>query len=617
MKGNSKNTIKELSEKINSLIPGAIKDGQLDIELLNNILGTTSLNFSERYQLNWPGKSEAYKELQKPTFSTLIPEIKTSVNWDVSNHVFIEGENFEVLKVLQKSYFGKVKMIYIDPPYNTGSDSFIYGDNFSEKKADYLKKINGSSLNGSTEKIKTNRKEGGHFHSNWLNMMLPRLFLARNLLTEDGVIFVSIDDNEAANLKLLLDEVFGETNFVCQFIWRKKAGGGNDSEDVAVEHEYILCYKKLLNGIFKIPLDKKTLEKYKNIDEKVETHGKYALKELNDPSLSDSPGLHYDIECPDGSILKANEHQWKCNKETFITRKNDNRIIFKKDKLKWKVYYKIYLNEEKSILRKDDNGIIIPRGKNATSILYDIALNKSGNDDIKKLFGEKPFDYPKPVRLIRHLISMATRSKNNDLVMDFFCGSGTLAQAVLEMNEEDGGNRKFLCVQLPEDITNSKKNIAPEKYKTIADITRDRIYKVLSKTYKKSAGFRHFRLSKSNFPNWESDPIKEKKDLIDQIKNFTTPVKLASEEVLLWEILIKHGTELTEKPEITHENFYWLEKEKTAIFVSFISENAISEAIRKIVRTVIILEQLYKGNEALKANIEQALKQNNIIFKNY
>lgn len=325
----------------------------------------------------------------------------------------VKGDNLPVLKILLPFYKNKIKLICIDPPYNTGSNKFNYADNVE--------------------------------HSKWLDFMEERLVIARGFLTADGIIYIHCDDRENAYLKILCDKIFGRDKFITNLIWRKKAGGANDSQDIAVEHEYILAYRKNNSGIYKIPLDAKTITSYKYTDEKLKTHGKYKIKDLNDPSLSDSPGLHYDIKCPDGTILEANKHQWKCNNDTFLNRLDNDRIIFKKSNDRWKVYYKIYLNEERGKLNYDENGNVIPRGRNLSSILYNVALNKDGSDDIKNLFdGNKPFSYPKPVKLIKLLIRSAT--KPGDIVLDFFAGSGTTAQAVLELNQTEK-HRNFILIE--------------------------------------------------------------------------------------------------------------------------------------------------------------------------
>lgn len=332
-----------------------------------------------------------------------------------NENLLLKGNNLIALHTLLRKFRGSVKLICIDPPYNTGNDGFNYHDRFS--------------------------------HSTWLTFMKNRLEAARELLNEDGILYIHCDDRENAYLKVLCDEIFGRDKFITNLIWRKKAGGANDSKDIAVEHEYILAYRKNRNGIFKMPLDEKTRASYKFEDEKLSTHGPYKTKDLNDKSLSDSPGLHYDITFPDGTVLSGAEHQWKCNRETFEKRLSDNRIVFKKSAKGPRCHYKIYLNEERGELRYDEQGNIIPRGRNLSSVLYNTALNKDGNTDLKKLFGKKVFSYPKPVKLIRELLQSA--SGPGDLVMDFFAGSGTLGQAVMSLAAENPGlsSRRFILVE--------------------------------------------------------------------------------------------------------------------------------------------------------------------------
>jgi len=347
-----------------------------------------------------------------------------------NDNFIIKGDNINVLQTLLPIYKNKIKLICIDPPYNTGGNKFNYNDNYE--------------------------------HTKWLSFMEERLKIAKTILTDDGIIYIHCDDRENAYLKILCDEIFGRKQFITNLIWRKKAGGANDSNDIAVEHEYILAYRKNKNGIYKIPLDTNTIASYKYKDEKLDIHGKFKIKDLNDPSLRDSAGLHFDIECPDGTRLNANKHQWKCNENTYCKRFKDNRIIFKKVKKKWKAYYKIYLNEQRGKLVYDEKKKLIPRGRNLSSILYNVALNKDGANDIKNLFnGEKPFSYPKPIKLLKTLIQSA--SKPGDIVLDFFAGSGTTAQAVLELNQEYE-SRQFILV---------------EQMDYINDVTASRIVKSL------------------------------------------------------------------------------------------------------------------------------------------
>src|SRR5690606_31805643 len=277
-------------EKLNALrqvLPEVFSEGKIDWEKLKATLGE-DINFSnERYVLNWAGKSDAFKVLQTPSSKTLVPVKDESVNFDETENIFIEGENLEVLKVLQKSYFGKVKMIYIDPPYNTGNDSFIYPDKFSETKDDYQRRVGDKDEEGYMTKdgmFRKNSKENGQYHSNWLNMTMHRLYLAKNLLRQDGVIFISIDDNEVHNLRLLMNEIFGEENFICEFIWKSKSGGANDSKFIAVDHEYILCYAKHADYLnFKLDKNATVTTSYNLEDEK----GKYALDRRSEEHTSE------------------------------------------------------------------------------------------------------------------------------------------------------------------------------------------------------------------------------------------------------------------------------------------------------------------------------------------
>lgn len=410
-------------------------------------------------------------------------------NISLNDNYIVKGNNLLALHSLKKVYQGKIKLIYIDPPYNTGGDGFNYNDSFN--------------------------------HSAWLTFMKNRLEVAKELLNNDGIIYISCDDRENAYLKVLCDGVFGRDNFITNLIWRKKAGGGNDSQDIAVEHEYILAYRKNNNGIYKLPLDEKTMSSYNLSDDKVATYGKYKTKDLNDPSLSDSKGLHYDIICPDNTTLKGDEHQWKCNKETFDIRLKEDRIIFKKVKDQWRVHYKIYLNEEKGKLRYDINGRVIQKGRNLSSILYNTALNKDGSNDIKKLFdGKKPFSYPKPVKLLETLILSAT--KENDIILDFFAGSGTTAEAVIKVNSQTNGKRKFILVEQMDYIetVTSKRVINSFKsygvsdnfvFFSLADLTNNLCLSILNASDKQSIFdiYKSFSKVKNINHNLKSLPTEE------------------------------------------------------------------------------------------------------------
>ena len=536
MDGKTMNITEENLNKLKDLFPEVFEEGKINFDKLQVVLGENIDKSNEKYEFSWNGKFEAMKLAQLQSTGTLIPCKEKSKDWDTTQNLYIEGDNLEVLKLLQKSYVNQIKMIYIDPPYNTGND-FVYKDNFSDNIANY-KEITGQAT-------KSNAETAGRYHTNWLNMMYPRLKLARNLLRDDGVIFISIDDNEQPNLRKICDEIFGENNFIADLVWKKKAGGANDSADIAVEHEYIICYRKKVNGINKIPLSEERIKEYKFSDEKELTHGKYALKNLNDKSLQDSKGLHFDIVCPDGSILYGKDNQWKCNEETFKQRLNDNRIVFnKKTDGTWTCNYKIYLNEEKGQLRYDENGNIIKKGRNLSSII-DNVLNRDGNDEIKQLFGCYPFSYPKPSKLIKQLIQCST--DKNSIILDFFSGSGTTAQAVMNMNLEDGGNRHFICVQLPELLSedNEAYNLG---YKNICDIGEARIKKVAESISNAQfdVGFKVFKLDTSNLVKWNNTPTEDVEELKKRLQqNLFYIVDGRNNMDLVYEIMLKYGLPLT------------------------------------------------------------------------
>lgn len=336
-----------------------------------------------------------------------------------NNNLIIKGNNLLALHTLKSRYGSRVDVIYIDPPYyfdeSKASDTFSYNSNF---------------------KLST-----------WLTFMKNRLEISRKLLSQKGVIFISTNDEGVYYLKMLCDEVFGNDKYITNFIWKKRSGGGNDSEGVAMDHEYILCYGNVA-GLRKLEFNDEQLKKYEFEDSKIATHGPYSLKNLHDSSLQDSKGLHHDIVCPDGSVLLGKDYQWKCNKETFDERCEDDRIVFQQDKNgKWRVLYKIYLYENKGQLIYDENGKIIQKGIIPNAMLDGIASNSDGTKDLKTLFPElkKVFSYPKPVKLIKHLLKIV--DNKNAIVLDFFAGSGTTAHATLDLNKEDGGNRLFVLIE--------------------------------------------------------------------------------------------------------------------------------------------------------------------------
>jgi len=418
----------------------------------------------ERYHLNWPGKREALLTANAPIAKTLRPCREESVDFDTTKNLFIEGDNLEALKLLQETYLGKVKMIYIDPPYNTGKD-FIYEDDFSENSDEFLKRSNQKDEEGN--RLVANTEANGRFHSDWLSMIYPRLKLARNLLREDGVIFISIDDGEVHNLKKACDEVFGERNFVANIIWQKKFARANDATYFSTMHDHILCYAKnsKLNGdgvsweLKLLPRGNETPSGYANPDN--DSRGLWTSVVLS--AKSGTEKLVYEITTPSGrKCFPPDGRYWSVTIDKFKEMVADNRIWFGKNgdgipRLK------TFLSEVQDGLRP-----------NTIWFHQDVGHNQEGRQEVKRLFDDKGyFDSPKPVRLLKTLLEIASEDKNF-IVLDFFAGSATTAHAVMQLNAEDGGNRKFIMVQLPEPC-DEKSEAFKAGYKTIAEISKERI----------------------------------------------------------------------------------------------------------------------------------------------
>jgi len=474
--GKSLNLTEEKLNKLREIIPEAFTENKIDWEKLKAALGEDIEFKNERYVLNWAGKSDAFRVLQSPTTATLVPDKEESVNFDATENIFIEGENREVLKVLQKSYFGKIKMIYIDPPYNTGNDTFIYPDKFSETREEYLGRIGDKDETGTLTReglFRKNSKDSGHYHSNWLSMMYPRLFLARNLLRDDGVIFVSIDDNEVHNLRLLLNEIFGEENFIDTICWKKKYGGGAKEKYLVSVHEYILVYAKNINELPEILVDfdeQKARRFYKYKDEKFGKLGYYRTHPLEAVKSFDiRDNLRFPVIAPDGTEVYP-KRQWRWSKKRFEEALSKDEVIFNKNKEgEWVLSSKQYLNDEDGKQRKTK----------AQSLIDDI-FTQEGTKEVVETFGDaKVFSFPKPIKLVKRLVEIGGQVKN-DIILDFFSGSATTALALLDLNKEDGGNRKFIMVQLPEKCDENSEAYKAG-YKTIAEIGKERIRRVIKK----------------------------------------------------------------------------------------------------------------------------------------
>ena len=443
--------------------PEIFRDGKIDFESLRRSLGDWIEPENERFGLQWPGKAEAMRAIQTPSVATLRPDPEGSVDWDTTQNLIIEGDNLEVLKLLQKSYYGKVKMIYIDPPYNTGND-FVYPDNYREGLQSYLEYTGQVDADG--RKNSTNTETSGRYHSNWLNMMYPRLFLARNLLREDGVIFVSIDDHELANLRALLNDVFGEENFIANAVWQKKYSVSNDDPGIAPMHDHILIYSRsesFRRGL--LPRTEKHDARYTNQDS--DPRGPWASAEyVSGKSKTERPTLWYSIEHPTtGEAVWPDELAvWRYTKE-----KHDQNVI--EGRVYWgpnQTYKKPRL---KRYLKEIQQGIVPSTWWPFTEVGH----NDQGQKETAAIIGRKVFDTPKPVSLISRMLQISSSNNEDQIILDFFAGSGTTGHAVMKQNVEDGGNRRYILVQLPEPIDPPKTLDDGTTLSTISDITRERI----------------------------------------------------------------------------------------------------------------------------------------------
>ena len=433
MDGLSLNPQAELLALLKERAPEVFVEGRVDAAKLAATLGQAVSTDKERYGLNWAGKSECFRHIQEPTTATLRPCREASVDFDTTENLFIEGDNLNVLKVLQKSYYGRVKMIYIDPPYNTGSDSFIYPDKFSETQDEYLKRIGDKDAEGNLIRDgfwRKNSKDAGHFHSNWLSMMYPRLFLARNLLRQDGVIFVSIDDNEVHNLRMIMNEIFGEENFISCVIWQHSVQGKNDAKTFSLHHNYILIYSKSMEcEILRMSRTEEHNVNYSNPDN--DPKGPWRSGDVRSPHLRKN--LKFIIKTPKGKIISPPENGWRWTKQQVQEKIKSGEIVFseKQDR----IIRKIYLCEQK--------------GRVPETIWFgkDAGTTREANQEIKDLFeGNSPFDTPKPVPLIKRMLNISCET--GDIVLDF-AGSCD-SRCSYAIKRRGRGQSQFICVQLPE-----------------------------------------------------------------------------------------------------------------------------------------------------------------------
>lgn len=530
MDSKSMNIVSDNISKLKELFPEAFTEGKVDFDALKEVLGEYVDSREERYSFTWNGKSKARRLAQTPSTGTLRPCKEESVDWENTQNLFIEGDNLEVLKLLQKSYHKKVKMIYIDPPYNTGKD-FVYKDNFHDNIRNY-KEITGQ-VDGEGRNLSSNPETNGRYHTDWLNMMYPRLKLARNLLRDDGVIFISIDDNEVANLRKICDEVFGEENFIANIIWHKKYAASNDAKGIPAMHDHILVLQK--TSAFDrnlLPRTEKqdSLYKYDSGDGK----GRWRPDNLTVKTVSES--YLYEIVNPNTgkTYLPSQGRCWLTSQEKMQQWIQEGRVFFGQ-KGDGAPQLKRYLSEVQ-------NGVV----PNTYWSYDEVGHTDSSRKELKKLFETSaPFDNPKPTDLLKRILQISV--DNNDLILDFFAGSGTTADAVLKLNKYDNGARKFIVVQIPE-TTAIKSEAFKAGYKNIAEISKERIRRTAAKIkqenpdYQGDLGFKVFKLDSTNIKPWELDFDLTEQDLEDQISNIKPD---RTEDDVLYEVLLKYGLDLT------------------------------------------------------------------------
>lgn len=598
--------------RIRELFPGCVTESwdkrgkpklAIDFDLLRQELSDSLVDGpQERYHLNWPGKREALLNANAPISKTLRPCREESVNFDTTKNLFIEGDNLEALKLLQESYLGKVKMIYIDPPYNTGND-FIYKDDFAEKTENFLKKTNQKNEEGS--RLVANTESNGRFHSDWLSMMYSRLKLARNLLSDDGVIFISIDDNEVHNLRKICDEVFGETSFIVEIIWKKRSSPPND-KIIGAQHEYILCYAKNINTV-NLNLRSRSedqIARYKNPDN--HSKGSWASDNL----MANVKGGRYvaSLYFPIINPRTGQEHfpssngNWRFNKKKIENLINNNEIYFGEDD-RGRPKLKRFLSDVKE-------------GITWTSLWDFVPYNTNGTKEMANIFGNQTtFENPKPIGLILEALKVGT--SNDSIVLDFFAGSSTTAHAVMQLNAEDGGNRKFIMVQLPE-ICDQKSEAYKSGFKTIAEISKERIRRAGKKIlegnchedWNQDVGFRVFKIDSSNMSDVHCTP-----DAIDQLKlNFVTNnIKVdRSSEDLLFQVLTDWSVDLSlpisKKIVKGKAVFYVDDNALLACFDTGINETFVKELTKYKPLRAVFRDSGFTS-DSIKINVEQIFKQ--------
>ena len=597
--------------KLAELFPNCVTESQdeqgllkrsIDFDLLRQELSENIVEGpQERYHLNWPGKREALLTANAPIAKTLRPCREESVDFDTTRNLFIEGDNLDALKLLQETYLGKVKMIYIDPPYNTGND-FIYEDDFSESTEVYLHKSNQRDDQGN--KLIANTDSNGRFHSDWLSMIYPRLKLARNLLREDGIVFISIDDCEVHSLKKMCDEIFGEDNFLANIIWEKRFTRSNNSKTFATLTEHVLCFRKSgeLSEV-KEPRNEKADSTYSNPDS--DSRGVWtSVSYVNPATKAQRPNLSYEIKNPlTGAIVSHPTNAWKYERSTHDQHVRDNKLYWGKDGGNSYPRLKKFLSEM--------DGGMVPVNLWARE---DTGTTDEASKQLEKLMGSKVFDFPKPHTLVMRALKIGVQQE--DLVLDFFAGSGTTAEAVLQLNAEDGGSRKFILVQLPETCEKTSEAYCAG-YGTIAEISKERIRRAgmrIGEEYATTAqnldiGFRVLKVDASNMEDvyYAPDAIRQGELFSENIKPGRSP------EDLLFQILLDWGVDLSlpiVREKISGNEVYFVDG--NALAACFVSDGKITEDFVKLLAERQPLRVVFRDagfkDDSVKINVEQIFK---------
>ncbi len=583
--------------------------GKLDFDRLRLALGETVDAGKERYGMNWPGKADCFKTIQTPSVATLRPCPEESVNFEASENLIIEGDNLEVLKLLQKSYLGKVKMIYIDPPYNTGND-FIYPDDYAESLRTYLEYTGQVDAEG--RKFGTNTDADGRFHSKWMNMMYPRLYLARNLLRDDGAIFISIDDHEADNLRKICNEVFGEENFVATILWQKVFSPKNTARQFSEDHDYIVCYARNTASWTPVllPRSEAAQDRYVNPDN--DPRGPWSSSDLTARNYY-AEG-QYEVTSRSGRVFKpAVGNYWRVKQSKFEELDKDDRISW------------------------GENGDSMPRLKRFLSEVKEgvvpqtlwkfeeVGHTQESKKELIEYVGfqdtNNVIDSVKPTRLVKKLLRIGTQPSAADIVLDFFLGTGTTAHAVLALNAEDGGNRRFIGVQLPEPLATPESGL-----RTITDVARRRVSRVAGELSDKMSqslefagnrpqdfGFRVYRLAESNFTQWDARIEHEAEALAKQLELHVEHIRAGrSADDILYELLLKSGFPLTtpvEKKTLAGKTLYGV---AGGMLIICLEQALTLELIRAIAdakpERVVCLDAGFAGNDQLKANAVQTFR---------